>query len=163
MYAANCGGTCADRLLPACLVAVTSPLTVCAAGCTPIPAAITMTLDGSCADSLQPLFVGQSPDFTITALIEWDAANGCFILFIAGSPDATAECQQLMWKGYGPAVPGSFTRLCGSDGGCDANAAVLMLNVVPCGSSSSSSSSSCSVNLRLTGKFFSASAARKRS
>jgi hypothetical protein len=64
----------------------------------------------------------------IVTTIEWDPTNSCFILQIEGSTDAPDACQILLWAGYGGPL-GNYTRLCGSAGGCDANAGVPTVGV----------------------------------
>lgn len=107
----------------------TSALVVCPAGCTTVPSSMTLDLIGQCADALTPLYLGQDGTGLIAAAIEWDPDNGCFLLAIEGSGGAPTDCQVLIWVGYGGGPAGTYTRLCGSDGGCDANAGVLTLNV----------------------------------
>lgn len=78
-------------------------------------------------DSFAPLFFGQDPTGQILAVIEWDSDNSCFILKVEGSGAAPSACQVIMWSGYG-GLTGAYTRLCGADGGCDANAGISTVN-----------------------------------
>ena len=75
-----------------------------------------------------PLFLGRDDSEQIVAIIEWDPDNSCFILQVEGSASAPDSCQQLIWAGYG-GLTGTYTRLCGVNGGCDADSNVLTLTV----------------------------------
>jgi|GEM_PF-5086392 len=125
---ATCGLSCIDGSLPSSVVVDTSAIVQCVGGCPTIPASITAYFIGSCADSLAPLYIGQDFAEQITVVIEWDAGNGCFILYIEGSTAAPSTCRQVFWAGYG-GLTGTYTRLCGSAGGCGANAGVPIVNV----------------------------------
>ena len=65
----------------------------------------------------------------ITAVIQFDISNGCFILTIEGSPTAPSACEVVIWCGYASTLLGNYTRLCGAAGGCATNSGVMNINV----------------------------------
>jgi hypothetical protein len=115
--------------MPSAVSVETAGLQPCLGGCQSIPAEIVLSLVGTCTEGFAPLFYGLDSSGNILAIIEWDPNNGCFILTLQGSPAADSSCQPIIWSGYGAALQGTYVRLCGSDGGCDANLAVLTLTV----------------------------------
>jgi hypothetical protein len=136
-----CRGTCDDADLPLCVTVMTGLLVACQSSCAPIPPTMSLSVVGRCEDGGAPLFYGEDTTTSLAALIVWDPDNGCYVLSIGGSAGAEAPCQIVTWKGYCSTVTGTYTRLCGADGGCDANAGVPYLSVNVCGTSGSSSSS----------------------
>jgi hypothetical protein len=64
----------------------------------------------------------------IAAIIELDVNVGCFVLSIEGTGVAPSDCQSVIWAGYGT-LTGAYLRICGPDGGCDANANISTLTV----------------------------------
>jgi hypothetical protein len=87
-----------------------------------------MFLFGSCADTNSPLYFGEDPTLQFAAVIELDSNIGCFVLTVEGTGVAPTGCRPTFWAGYGSLV-GNYVRICGSAGGCDANAGVSILTV----------------------------------
>jgi hypothetical protein len=108
-----------------------SALVACPSDCQAIPASMTLYLTGQCEDAFSTLFLGQDSTLDVLAVVEWDSDNGCFILTVEGSSSAPSDCQLIEWRGYGGGAgpAGTYTRLCGADGGCSANAGVSTLTL----------------------------------
>lgn len=93
-----------------------------------MPATIQLRRVGLCADGDSPLYIGLDSSGNIVAAIEWDPGSGCYLLDIEGSSAAATECQQFYWRGFGGGPTGSYTRICGADGGCDTNVNVVTVS-----------------------------------